>query len=1573
MKHCVNRKSKEFLDLQSKMNINPVVLAAKVSLWQETNGLDDFPSSEQIQAYNLAVEIIEGNKLYNEVQETLSDKQLVLLDEQIFKFEYDKLPLNILEQIKNIGTEEEYKNYLKTIFPESKLQKILWHGSPINIKEFKSTTDFTKEELKNEFSKGKGIYFSEDKYYWEHSKYRIPVILNVKNPRYSDGTYVHEGMIKELSENNQDSIIFTSEENLAKWNKLEKDLRDRGEIERADDIANKPKFKRAERIENYEVIVFNSNQIHILGDNSDIEAFKQWKKNNPTNDITNLTDNSKGELFQTTSESILQNTIEDEILNYSNINSKILFNDEQGKFTVDQILNNILINYNGLTSETKSLLEKASKLKGLSLSKIKFVSSKSFQHNDTLMEYDSNLNTINLSRDVLQYYSPEDIIQSFIHEVAHSTSVQAYLKPNTFEERDFRDLVDKMFFKYRDRALERDSEGNLSYGFTNQVEFIAELYSNQAFQLEIEGLEVGKNSLWKEFLDAIRRLFGLSKNNDYDNLIKQVVQVVETKQNEYKGLNNDSNHIFASKKEIIVKPPMQTLEDKLRDTLNIAKDNLDQLLKRSKSYAKKDAVKGQQFKKHIEELVEKLEEIESLNEWKGITIYLNSLSHTVGQLTRRLDNANLSGQEGLELIELYRSYLSSYNLLGDVRKLITDVRTKDLDTISKEEIINITNELKNITGSHAILEEKFNSVVKDIVKSELTDKKYASEVITKWRNKLAKEYNPNTTSLSKTEWIVNQLNTVHNEEINNDIESYVNELVEGIGNDISSFDKLLFSSVNNNSRLIQFFQKVISGVRTKIVEKTRSKDIEMKSLFDKFIKEKGNKKPSELYKNLLEFDSTGKAYLKGEYQVKFREEYIKVYNERNHALTKGRGSEEYRKADKALKTWLDKNTIKIDNEFIPAPKWKSDFSKLSETEKEVLKEFTNIIEITNKQTFGKNSLIRTSYGAKFYTLPAVTISSLERVLEGKVKGAIQDKWKDLTEIRPDDIGYKERLLTGKGDPLNAIRVHYRGDVLPNEQSLDLFTIMRLEFINGINFEEKQKKQLLLEGIVDIAKNKDYQLTQKGSGIPIVNKFAQRRPTATFRGIESNEYKRLKTLLDQSVYDIFHEDAGTIAGKDVNKLVNGVNSWAASLGMTLNYFNAPVNILNGEFQMLIERMGGNHIDKKSLAKAHSLYTKDMPNLMKDLGQPIKTSFVNQVNQLFDTFGGFTVDQKEYIKNTLTKSLVDPHSLQFMQEGGEHMLQSVFTMAVLNSIKVMNKDGQFINKKGEVVKEANAVSLLDMLETDSKGLVKVSDKVVYTDKNLTNEFNDGGRENVMLFLKKKIFDTMGEYDKNFQVELQRYWYGKLILMFKKYLIPLGIARFRGITTSLKEKEELLDRDLHYSDALQEYEEGIYTSTVRFIRRGIIPALKNLQYNILKQNWNELTDYEKANIRKTTTELVTTALLGMLITPLIVAAAEDGDDEYLWYLAMITRRLDSELSQYRDPRELYKVTKNPVASLNLINNVISFSEQVISPWNWNEEDREGNLKIVKAGKKLVPILNKVDTKSEDLYNFIDRKVGF
>lgn len=1461
-------------------------------------------------------------------------------------------------ELKNIGTMSQYSQYIKSIFPKSVIGDILYR--------------------KGSLTPDTGLLFaSPDKDYFTNDIRKTHMLLfNMQNPEII--TNIYNGKIHQIETISGDIDSFI--------------------VDNQDIEVDPSKF--GDRME-VAIKSKNTSQYHSLGSQEDFEGFQKFVKNNISDFETNkiifnkkvfdYIDNKRKDLniydsklstyaYFTNDEDVNFKLLEaektEEKLNWhkvlqesdfkffeKEINNKekniyILFGNKEKNITVDEVLTNIQNNYQGLNESTLKLLEKSKNLMNKSGAKVSFV--EKLENNSTLMQWSSGINTIQINKDSLESESPETMIQAFLHEMVHSQTGKALLSPFTFEEKEFKKLIESNY-----KRLNK----NDFYGFTNPMEFVAELYSNDIFQNEVK---TQYKSFWQNFIDAVRRMFNLPKTNKFDQLMKEITNIIESDQRNFKGIYG-STEIFQSRKDKI-----ETVEDKLNRTLNKAKDNLDQLLKRSKTYRKHNQDKGGKFTKHIKQLISEIEKVDKVNQWKGISVYVKSMNTTVSQLLTRVENEDLSKGNGLEMIELYKSYLSSYDLIDDVRNLITSLEEDKIEEVGEEDILEIKQNITEASGKRALLESEFNAKLKKILKNELLDIKYLPQVEADWKNKLSKEYDERgIRNISKPEWIVEQMQTSYKDQIEEDMQKYLNNLLDGIGNDISSAAVTFLDGINNNSRLVQITMQLLTESREKIISKTREFDFELKELFEKFNKEKGNKKLSQIYKNILEYDSSGKAYLKGEYSLKYREEYIRQRNLKQAVFEKyGKKSPEFKKAIKQLTKWVTDNHDISGFKMEPISKWKNDLNTLSEIEKETLNKFKNIIESSSKETLGKQSLLKVFKKINYYSLPSITNSNLERILENNYKGVVKDVKQDLFNIRPDDIGFEERKLDSKGDPVNFLKIHYRGKIEPSQQSLDLFTIFRLERINGFNYSEKQNIQLKVEAIKNVAKNKEYSLKQKGSNIPILNMFATREKTATFSGEKSNEYKMLTNLIEKNLYDLFHVNYGTLAGADVNKVVSTANKWTASVGLSLNSFSAAANLLNGQAQIFLEKVGGNHLSKGALRKAHKIYNSDLPNIFSDYGKPIKESYVNQINQMFDTFGGFTVQQQEFIKNTVAKTALDFNSLQFMHSGGEHYLQSIMVMASLDSIKVMNANNKYINKKGEVVSYDKAASILDMLEKNEKGFVELDEKVVFSDKNTLTSIKEGGKEKILLFVKKKIFDTMGNYDSNLQPEAYRHWWGKLILMFRRYLIPQGYNRFRGITSSFKKYEDLTEDEQYFSASLQNYEEGYYVSTLRFLRNGVLPALKQLKYEILSQNWKELTIDQKANIKKSVTELAITGAVLPLIGMLAAAVADGDDDEYLWTIAFLSRRLESELAQFRDPREAYKITNSPIPSLRIIEQSMDVIESTVNPWSWDDKfksgKRKGELKIIRNYEKLIPVVSRMDTTAEELYNGINSTWG-
>jgi len=185
------------------------------------------------------------NNRYNKDNSKLQSKSLSDID--IFDIEYlerKNIPIKTgVEEVFNsnlelasIGTQEQYSKYLDSIFPDSKVKDVVYHGT-------QSKDKFNKFERKSELY---GFYFTSYEDYSKQYGNNISSIINLVNPK----TY--------------DSI-------------------DKKEYSKIANLVSKDEFNEYDgiNIKNFlgtnEIVVFEPEQIHILGSKQDIEGFKDFK------------------------------------------------------------------------------------------------------------------------------------------------------------------------------------------------------------------------------------------------------------------------------------------------------------------------------------------------------------------------------------------------------------------------------------------------------------------------------------------------------------------------------------------------------------------------------------------------------------------------------------------------------------------------------------------------------------------------------------------------------------------------------------------------------------------------------------------------------------------------------------------------------------------------------------------------------------------------------------------------------------------------------------------------------------------------------------------------------------------------------------------------------------------------------------------------------------------------------------------------------------------------------------------------------------------------------------------------
>ena len=171
------------------------------------------------------------------------------------KYIFEKKP-----ELKKIGNKTQYLNYLKTIFPHTKLNKIACHHSNKKIEKFKD--GFVEGYAAKHGVSKKAIFFLEEPTKEEFLSKRPHLIftkLNLERPfiyknKFRKGTKdrkAHSGIKEGIDyaiKNKYDSVIFNNIWDNRTWCNV--------------------------------VSVFSSKQIHIIGSKKDIKGFAHFLINN---------------------------------------------------------------------------------------------------------------------------------------------------------------------------------------------------------------------------------------------------------------------------------------------------------------------------------------------------------------------------------------------------------------------------------------------------------------------------------------------------------------------------------------------------------------------------------------------------------------------------------------------------------------------------------------------------------------------------------------------------------------------------------------------------------------------------------------------------------------------------------------------------------------------------------------------------------------------------------------------------------------------------------------------------------------------------------------------------------------------------------------------------------------------------------------------------------------------------------------------------------------------------------------------------------------------------------------------
>lgn len=1296
----------------------------------------------------------------------------------------------------------------------------------------------------------------------------------------------------------------------------------------------------------------------IDNENNQLSLFESKK------DFNNLVDINTSEVFGKENE-VEYNSDEEVKIDLSDDIKYALFKGNESNTNAKNVLLNIL-NSDVFTSD-KQMVELINALMMTTKANIKLVKANELKNKDTYMQFNTSTNTIEISLDNLgDVNSIEQGLRNFIHEVYHERTLRIIRQPkNESEQKLVQEL--KGFYENAKEIIKDGFEHEMS----SFEEFTAGMFSNKAFNKEINKFLNSKQGFWQKLINYFKEFFNLN-NSSYDKLMSDLLQLVDYNEDTFQGKDIlESKYQIGKKKEQINN--LEKLNNRIENVLEVLEIQSERLDKNSK------------FKGNVKTVINQLKETEkefgkTTDEYrfKSIEIFTEFMQGQLHAVVKRLADPK---DFNAKIFNSSKAYLDAFISIQDSIKKSLDELKKN-NSITQEQYDEKLNLIRNL-GAVA---SKGKGEVIDAAKKYLEENnsqflKGYKEVELRYKQKFRTEANKQNLPKNQIEGYVNKKMAENRDDIRKETQEEFKEMLNNPIVDISQISSLMNSEKDFLHPIIQMFSSILDSIKDTYENIIQPKLLSLQSETNEFLKGKRTLSSDEVYKNLVEWSEDGTGYLKGEYKIEYYNLAKSLKDAREKAEEEhGVNSKEYKEAITAYNKFKKENTILLSGENsmyetrIPADKWKNDLSKLTEEERKYLKYIKNLAEESDrKYQIRTKSLKKTIMFADFYELPKVRKDTLSTLKSANLVETAKEFYKenftqqsdqtDLGDLTDDNNIYK--MYTDlSGQEVKYIPIHFRKKIEQKYQSIDLATLYALEYQNAIKFNVKNNVSADLLMFKEVIQENKF-IKVKGVGSRVITSiFSDNNAPVEYSKEDAYLIKMLDTMLNNRLYDKTSEYAGKIFGQDVNKLESFIRGVVSQASMALNTIGAPANLMTGKSQSLLEVLRDPNLHRDNVKKAEAFFSKNIGGFMDDMGRNVYKSLGNQ---LLISYGGVITHQ--LLQNNFEKNkalaFAGTKPLFFFQESAEHYIQAVHSMTILDSAKVIDKDGNYLDKNGKKVEnKEQAASLLDIATLENGNLGVTIKGPFYTTLDTMNEYNQGGKATVRSYIQSSLQKSQGTYNSDYQTELQRHFYGKALFHFKKHIISPALSRWRGLSTNIKPDEEV---ELKWNYDLQRPDEGNYVTTIRWMKNHVLPNIKKLQFQLITKDWNEMDEWEKGNIKKTMSELAIIMTMASLAT--LFAAAADGDDDALWYAAAIFRRTQSEAAQYFDINEAWRVLKNPISTLNFLeesSDIIGATINLIDPL---EDERLNKLgKETMDMTKFIPG-NKLLKDAKQGYNYLNK----
>lgn len=749
--------------------------------------------------------------------------------------------------------------------------------------------------------------------------------------------------------------------------------------------------------------------------------------------------------------------------------------------------------------------------------------------------------------------------------------------------------------------------------------------------------------------------------------------------------------------------------------------------------------------------------------------------------------------------------------------------------------------------------------------------------------------------------------------------------------DVTFMQQYFSTMADNPNAALQIFDKVVKIAKDKkrqrVIEKSQEilalgLEYEAKGIrdYDKFFEEdKAN------YINHIVIDGVDYSYDRSAYN-KAKEAYKRQldseYGERPTI-----GSDEYKAKQNKLKKWIINNTQSLirDGETIYIPKpsiYPSKYHELSDIEKEFYDKWMaikaeldeligpNKTHLTNTIKIRKRGIERLRG-----TLSGNGITEFVESVKSRVMRSYDDEtsYVDAKGIR----GFNnEEILK-----LPLYYIYSKGD--NKDVSTDMIGTLVAYADMAYNYDAMHSivnpleigRHLIVKGATKInATRGDKQVFEQFT-------FGNRTiKNPIYEDVAASKFTAmLNDFFESKIYGRYLKDSGETFGIDNNKAAGLLLKLGSTVQLGFNLLAWVANATTGVAMQNIEAAAGEFFTAKELFNADQEFAKEMLSFVGDIGQRVKTSKLSLFDEVFDVRQNLSqkVRNKRFTNRNLLTRVFGPGLQYIGQDAGDHWLYNRSAIAIAMRHKMKDSNG-------------NEVSLWDSLITVpiNKDKPELGMKLVLKE-GVTNldgsEFSDDDIAKISGRMRYINQHTFGVYNDEDTIAARRLILGRFVMQYRDWIPAQFRYRFGSKT---------------YNQEKGGYVEGYYRTSGKFIKQ-IYSELKNGEKNI-PQIWDDLSDYEKVNIKRAVTELAQ----WLAVTALVAMLKGYDDKDSPWavrtfkYIATREKTELGALTPIMTIPEMIKIVKSPVANTSVISDIYNL-RLLLNPLNYTDEIQSGDYK--------------------------------